>query len=119
MSIVLALLARLAGSKIGLMIMVAGGLFVIHTIDKAAAVREAREGYVQSVELDEAEAKVAEMERRAVVAEKAAEGHQEKMEAAAVEARRFAAELEEYRNATAVNSDCVVDGHFIGRLRSQ
>lgn len=95
---------------IALVVIMAGGAWTWHVADRARAVREARIGWVQQVELDAL--------RRTMAAQaQAAATHQTALTAAIAENGDLAAELEAYRNETSPPADCRV-GSVTGRLRS-
>lgn len=118
MSIALAFGWRLLTCRIGLAAILCAALWAWHVYDKALAITAARDGYVLQVELAAAQAKLAELRRRAAVADDANRVLQEKVQASEGEAPRFAAELEAYENETDINPDGVVDGDLLRRLRS-
>lgn len=105
-------------SRIGLALVLCGGLWVWHGYDKAQAMKAARNGYVQQAELANVQAELAEMKRRAAVASEANRVLQEKVQASEGEALRFAAELEAFENENDINPEGVVDGGLLRRLRS-
>lgn len=109
---------RILSSRMGLAAVLCAALWGWHVIDKARAVKAARDGYVVQVELAAAEAELAEMRRRAAVAADANRVLQEKVQVAKGEALRFAAELEAFENETEINPDGVVDGDLLRRLQS-
>lgn len=109
---------RLLTSRIGLAAILGAALWVWHVTDKAQALKSARDGYVQQVELTEAQEKLAELRRRAAVADDANRVLQEKVQASEGEALRFAAELEAYKNETDINPNGHVDDDLLRRLRS-
>ena len=94
------------------------GLWALHELDKSRAVKAARDGYVLQVELAEAQAELAELRRRAAVADEANRVLQEKVQASEGEALRFAAELEAYENETDINPDGVVSDDLLRRMRA-
>lgn len=109
---------RLLTSRIGLAVILCAGLWAWHVIDKAQAITSARDGYVLQVELAAAQAELAELRRRAAVADDANRVLQEKVQASEGEALRFAAELEAFESETDINPEGVVDGDLLRRLRS-
>ena len=109
---------RLVTSRVGLAVILCAGVWAWHVADKSQAVKSARDGYVLQVELAAAEAELAEMRRRAAVADDANRVLQEKVQASEGEALRFAAELEAFENETDINAEGVVDGDLLRRLRS-
>jgi hypothetical protein len=118
MSIALKFGWRLLTSRIGLAVILCSGLWTWHVIDKSQAINNARSGYVLQVELAAAQAELAEVRRRAAVADNANRVLQEKVQASEGEALRFAAELKAFENETDINPDGVVDGDILKRLRS-
>ncbi len=109
---------RLLSSRLGLSIILCVALWGWHVIDKSQAIADARNGYVLQVEMAAAQAELAELRRRAAVADDANRVLQEKVQASTGEALRFAAELEAFENETDINPDGVVDGDLLRRLRS-
>jgi hypothetical protein len=109
---------RFLSSRMGLCIILCVALWGWHVIDKSQAIADARDGYVLQVEMAAAQAELAELRRRAAVADDANRVLQEKVQASTGEALRFAAELEAFENETDINSDGVVDGDLLRRLRS-
>jgi hypothetical protein len=109
---------QLLTSRVGLAVMLCVGLWALHVFDKSKAITSARDGYVLLVELAAAQAELAELQRRAAVADDANRVLQEKVQASTGEALRFAAELEAFENETDINPEGVVDGDFLRRLRS-
>ncbi|HDZ81278.1 MAG TPA: hypothetical protein ENH56_08530 [Roseobacter sp.] len=118
MSIALKFGWRLLTSRVGLAVILCAGLWTWHVIDKSQAINSARDGYVLQVELAAAQAELAELRRRAAVADDANRVLQEKVQASEGEALRFAAELEAFENETDINPEGVVDGDLLRRLRS-
>jgi len=109
---------RLLTSRVGLAVILCAGVWTWHVADKSQAINRARDGYVRQVELAAAQAELAEMRRRAAVADDANRVLQEKVQASEGEALRFAAELEAFENETDINAEGVVDGDLLRRLRS-
>lgn len=109
---------RLLTSRIGLAVILCAALWAWHAYDKAQAITAARDGYVLQVELAAAQAELAEMRRRAAVADEANRVLQEKVQVSEGEALRFAAELEAYESETEINPDGVVNDDLLRRLRS-
>ncbi|MBT9383345.1 hypothetical protein KM176_05690 [Pseudooceanicola sp. CBS1P-1] len=110
---------RLLTSRIGLAVMLCGGLWVWHLQDRRAAVETARQGYVRQMQLDAAEAELTEIKRRAAASDAASRVLQERLQASEGDAQRFAAELEAYGNETTVNADCSVDADLLRLLRGR
>jgi len=110
---------RLLFSRGGIVVMIGLALFTWHTLDKGSAVRQAVVQYVAGVELAAAEAELAEMKRRAVAANVAAEQLQEKVAAAEGEALRMSLAIEEWESSNAINADGVVDARLLERLRGR
>ncbi len=109
---------RFLTSRIGLAAILCAALWGWHVRDKAQAIAAARDGYVLQVELAEAQAELAELRRRAAVADEANRVLQEKVQASEGEALRFAAEMEAYENETDINPDGVVSDDLLRRLRA-
>lgn len=118
MAIVLKFGWRFLTSRIGLAMILCAALWAWHVHDKTQGIEAARDGYVLQVELAEAQAELAELRRRASVANEANRVLQEKVQASEGEALRFAAELEAFENETDINAEGVVDGDLLRRLRS-
>ena len=110
--------ARLLSSKAGFVVAIVAIAFGLHVFDKRQALAAAREGYVLQVEMAAVQAELDELKRRAAITDEANQVLQEKIEAAEGEARRFADELEAFENDTTINSEGVVDGDLLRRLRS-
>lgn len=107
-----------ATSRGGLVVIVVAMASTWHVFDKARAIKSARDGYVLQVELIAAQAELAELRRRAAVADNANRVLREKVQASEGEALRFAAELEAFQNETEINPDGVVDSNLLRRLRA-
>ena len=111
------LLIRLATSRIGIVCIIAGALFLWHKFDKSSAVRRAVAEYVAAEELAAVNSELRETQRRAAVTMAA----NERLRQAAAEAEEMAAtaeqELEAYVQANPIDPDCVVDDAVIERMR--
>ncbi|MBN9671687.1 hypothetical protein [Roseibium aggregatum] len=94
-----------------------GGLFVLHQVDKAAAVRIARTGLVAKAELTAARAELQELKRRKTVADAVNRELQTEIEKATADAEATAQELEHH--VSTVEDSCVVQPALVDRLRNR
>jgi putative IMPACT (imprinted ancient) family translation regulator len=104
-------------SAITAVVVIGLALFGWHKLDKSSAVRAAVMEYVADVELTAARAQIAEANRRAAIADEAAQRLDEKVQAAEGEAMRFEAEIEAYEQQTTVSPDGRVSDDLFDRLR--
>lgn len=109
---------RILSSRAGLAVILCASLWAWHVIDKAQAVTAARDGYIRQVELAAVEAELAELQRRAALANELNRVLQEKLQVVKGETLRFASELEAFENETNINPEGVVDVDLLRRLRS-
>lgn len=90
-----------------------------HYIDKAAAVRSAKQELADKVLIETQRAQLEELERRAQVAEEARLALEKQVAVAEADAAQATQELEEYERSTEVNSSGVVDSSVLDRLRNR
>jgi len=109
---------QLLGSRIGLAVVLCAVLFGWHLQDKRQALRAAREGYVQALELTAARKEIETLEQRVAVAVAANSAMRDRVALAETDAQRVASELEEFERETQVNADCAVGPDVLGRLRA-
>ncbi|WP_299817487.1 hypothetical protein [uncultured Roseibium sp.] len=96
---------------------VSGGFFVWHKIDRANAVKAAREGYVRHVELVAAQKQLELLEHRQAIADTARRHLHTEIEKALAEAEAAEQELEHY--VSTVEDNCVVKPDLAERLRNR
>jgi hypothetical protein len=116
------ILARIFGNKyavlgIGLAVGLSAAL-TWHYVDKAAAVRSAQQELADKVTIETQRAQLAELARRAAIAEEARTTLEIKVALAEDNASRAAQELDEYAQNNEVNSACVVDDVIAERLHN-
>ena len=90
-----------------------------HYIDKAAAVRSAKQELADKVLIETQRSQLEELERRAKIAEQQRIELEKQVAVAEAGAVQMAQELEEYENSTQVNAACVVDSSILDRLRNR
>ena len=104
-------------SMISGVVIVAVALFAWHKLDKSSAVRSAVSEYVAATEIAALRAQIAEANRRAAIANEAAERLQERVQAAQGEALRLAAEIEQYEAENDIPISGRVEPDLARRLR--
>lgn len=113
---ILSSLWSIATSRLGLIVIIAIGLFTWHKLDKSSAVRGAVAEYVAGVELAAERAEKEALKRRLEKAVRARHQFEKAKAAADLRADQAIQELEDYESQ--VGADCVVDGHLLERLRN-
>lgn len=111
------LLWRVATSRIGILALVAMGIFAWHKLDRWSAVRQAVSGYVAQVELESLRAERDELRRRQAAVRLANRDLQSKIRDAEAQADAAAQELEHYE--TTFDDDCRVDDPLVKRLHNR
>lgn len=114
----MAILARILGSRVGVVVILVLALFAWHKIDKTSAVRRAVVTYVAGVELSAAEAENEELARRAQISYIARQRLIADLGEITISAERTQRELEAYAKSNPVNANCVVDDSLLEWLRS-
>jgi hypothetical protein len=109
----------LLSSRAGLVLLVAGAVYGWHLNEVRRAGVDATEACVSQVELDAAEAELAEFRRKAEVTAAAQADFQTRLSEAEAEAARVTLELEEFAYETEINPDGRVDSDLLDRLRAQ
>lgn len=107
------------GFQLIFLISALGGAFLWHTMDKRAAVRDAKAGLVAIAEVEALQAEIDELTRLAAVTAKANDVLENEVDAAEAKAIAQRLELEEYENTLQTIDGCVVDPALFGRLRSK
>lgn len=106
-------------SRIGLVVIALSASLSWHYIDKAAAVRSAKQELADKVTIEVLTAQRDEANRRAKIAEFALNELNVEIQLAKAAADKAEKELEEYEKTTTVNDQCVVDQPILDRLRNR
>lgn len=109
---------RLMTRRAGLAVVLCALLWGWHVHDKSQAITAARDGYVLQVELAAAQVELAELRRRAFVADEANRVLQENTQESEGEALQLSREIKDYADSISVKDSCVPDDHFLDGLRT-
>ena len=115
----MAIAIRLLSSRVGLAVIALMAALSWHYIDKAAAVRNAKQALADRVLIETLTAERDEAERRAALAEMAKENLRLAVDQANEAARNAEKELEEYAATTTQNDAGLVDQPILDRLRNR
>lgn len=113
------LFANRATTGITCMVLLIGAAFAWHWFDKSSAVRQAVVGYVAQAELDAATAQINEANRRAQVAEEAADLLLIRVRDAEAASLQYEQEIESYVSENQIHPSCVVGQPILDLLRGK
>ena len=123
MTVVLKLVGMLFANRvttgITCALMLIGAAFAWHKLDKSSAVRQAVIGYVAQAELDAATAQINEANRRALVAEEAADRLLVRVRDAEAASLQHEQEIESYVSQNKIHPSCVAGDTVFDFLRGK
>lgn len=110
------MIAGLITSRFGLAVMAFAAAMSWHYIDKASAVRNAKEALADQVTIETLQAERDAAMKRAAIANSANANLRDMIEQERAKYSLAQIELEEYEKSTSINPECVVDPGVAGRL---
>ncbi len=119
MVMMMAIIIRILGSRIGLAGLALMAALSWHFIDRTRAVRLCGERMATMIEREAVTAEIQALRARAATAERALRKLSQEALRAGQDARRAREELDAYETSSTVNPDCAVDGSVIRLLRNR